>query len=514
MRGGKLITALIVSNLLLVGAMLLLLRNEMVRARGELVQTTPHLISYHGMLTDDDGNPIKGTKDLTITVYESGTAVVPLWQEVHQDVAVDAGAFAVLLGENTSLPDDLFNSRDRWMEIEIDGVKLSPRQRFTSVPYAINADKVDGYDASELQGGDGLPSGAVVWFRDGVTPTGYTRMDALGLDIGPWELLADSPTVIENASCDIWTGIEVLCWGASQNGARYNVATNSWKPITTTDAPIGRLGSDFDNVWTGSEMIVWGGENISSFLNIGGRYNPVTDSWTPVTSTNAPVSRTKHSAIWTGSEMIIWGGEGASGFLNTGGRYNPVTDSWTPITTTDAPISRSNHSAVWTGSEMIVWDAEYPGGLYDPVTDSWRDMNTDGEPPFDGYWFHQPIWTGSEMAVLRRGGVPDGFGDFVYLYNPSSNTWRRILHRSSEGRRYSSGAPGRTPVVADDLLVTYDGVYDLSQDKWVALTIEKVYDTQPTKSYPAYWTGERALFLGSYRTLSHTIDIIYPYVKD
>jgi hypothetical protein len=41
--------------------------------------------------------------------------------------------------------------------------------------------------------------------------------------------------------------------------------------------------------------------------------------------------------------------------VNTGGRYNPGTDSWTPTSTTDAPLSREDHTAVWTGSQMIVW---------------------------------------------------------------------------------------------------------------------------------------------------------------
>jgi len=53
--------------------------------------------------------------------------------------------------------------------------------------------------------------------------------------------------------------------------------------------------------------------------------------------------------------MIVWGGYGNNGYLNNGGRYNPSTDSWTAISTSNAPSPRSNHTAVWAGSEMIVW---------------------------------------------------------------------------------------------------------------------------------------------------------------
>ena len=77
-------------------------------------------------------------------------------------------------------------------------------------------------------------------------------------------------------------------------------------------------------------MIVWGGYG-GTFLNTGGRYNPITDSWTPTSATGAPTGRGFHTAVWTGSEMIVWGGYPNT---NTGGRYNPGTDSWTATSTT------------------------------------------------------------------------------------------------------------------------------------------------------------------------------------
>jgi len=68
-------------------------------------------------------------------------------------------------------------------------------------------------------------------------------------------------------------------------------------------------------------MIVWGGlEQPSTYFNTGGRYNPIRDSWTATSTTNAPSRRWQQTAVWTGSEMIIWGGSGPS-TQNTGGRY-------------------------------------------------------------------------------------------------------------------------------------------------------------------------------------------------
>ena len=110
-------------------------------------------------------------------------------------------------------------------------------------------------------------------------------------------------------------------------------------------------------------MIVWGGQGFNG-LNTGGRYNPVTDTWTATTTTNAPTARQWNTTVWTGSEMIVWGGADNFGHnVNTGGRYNPDTDTWMPTSISTAPSPRSNHTAVWTGSEMIVWGGSNSSGL-------------------------------------------------------------------------------------------------------------------------------------------------------
>ena len=108
---------------------------------------------------------------------------------------------------------------------------------------------------------------------------------------------------------------------------------DTWTAITTTNAPSARNGHTV--TWTGSEMIIWGGYNGAVF-NTGGKYNPSTDSWVATSTTNAPSARTGHTATWTGSEMIVWGGADAIR-LNSGGRYSPGTDSWSATNTANAP---------------------------------------------------------------------------------------------------------------------------------------------------------------------------------
>lgn len=225
----------------------------------------------------------------------------------------------------------------------------------------------------------------------------------------------------------VWTGTEMIVWGGWNNdnlntGARYNPSTDTWTPTSTTNAPAARCL--MPSVWTGDKMIVWGGYPT---LNTGGIYDPSTDTWIGSTSTsNAPVGRQNHTAIWTGTEMIVWGGRQYAGgtYYNNGGRYDPSTDTWTAISTTNAPSARSA-GAFWTGNKMLIWGGWIDtgrldtGAIYDPSTDTWSTISTTNAPKAST----GGIWTGTEMIVWGGGNLPDSPNG---RYNPSTDTWTTI----------------------------------------------------------------------------------------
>ncbi len=263
----------------------------------------------------------------------------------------------------------------------------------------------------------------------------------------------------------IWTGSEMIIWGGIgllgplNTGARYDPATDTWRPMSTTNAPSAR--SNHTAIWTGSEMIVWGGSDSRGPVNTGARYDPTTDTWRPMSTTNAPSARSGHTAIWTGSEMIIWGGAGGGGVrTNTGGRYDPRTDTWRPVSTTGAPSARSHHTAVWTGSVMIVWgginNIEFfaTGGRYDPVRDSWTAMSTANAP--DGRSQHTAIWTGTEMLVWGGTNL-NGAQNSGGRYDPRANSWSSFT---------SSNAPtprsGHTAIWTGTEMIVWGGIGPLN----------------------------------------------------
>jgi len=80
------------------------------------------------------------------------------------------------------------------------------------------------------------------------------------------------------------------------------------------------------------------------------------DTWSATSLTNAPTARANHTAVWTGSEMIVWGGDG-NGFshLDNGGRYNPITDSWTATSLSLDGPSPSHGSVDRQRNDRLGW---------------------------------------------------------------------------------------------------------------------------------------------------------------
>jgi len=178
----------------------------------------------------------------------------------------------------------------------------------------------------------------------------------------------------------VWTGDEMIVWGGggatfdTNTGGRYNPATDTWKPTSTTNAPAARNWAA--SAWTGSKMLIWGGQTYDgsyTYHQDGGLYDPATDKWTSTSLNGAPTGRGWFGYVWTGSDLIVWSGcvtQGTfcTGATVTGGRYNPASDLWAPISTASAPAPRHQFPAVWTGSQMIVWGGADWSGFFLPTT--------------------------------------------------------------------------------------------------------------------------------------------------
>jgi len=139
----------------------------------------PRKMNYQGVLKDDDGNPLDGSHELTLTIYRYSPAIGIGWQAVYsetQTVEVNDGLFNVIIGDSTPLNPGVFGgleglmapSREGNLELGIrvdGGTELTPRTKLLPVPYAFRAEYVNRFPAPHYDSG---------WTS---ISTGYTAFD-------------------------------------------------------------------------------------------------------------------------------------------------------------------------------------------------------------------------------------------------------------------------------------------------------------------------------------------------
>ena len=255
---------------------------------------------------------------------------------------------------------------------------------------------------------------------------------------------SQSATIWTGSEMIIWGGVADGTITLN-TGARYNPATDTWTTITTNGAPSHRQLPAA--VWTGTEMLIWGGgdwngNEFGRSFSDGARYNPATDQWRALPTNGAPRARTSPTSVWTGKEFLIlggldWGARTSQGLAPTvggGGRFDPATDTWRGISTTNASTSRNEHMWAWTEKELFVWggvtstDAGLfvlnSGSRYNPNTDTWVALSSQDAPSPRAN--ATSIWTGGTLLLFGgySGSGSSGFnsnyawtpGQTIYLY--------------------------------------------------------------------------------------------------
>lgn len=511
----------------------------------------PHIINYQGTVSVRN-MPHQGlglfkfslvNSNGTATFWSNdGTGVGGSEPALAVPLSVDKGKFVVSLGDTSQtnmqpiLPTVFLNSDVRlriWFDDGRNGSQLlAPDQQVVSVAYAMVAGAVpDGSItgpklAAGAVGSSQLAAGAVGMNQLAPGAVGSAQLAAGA--VGPGQLApgAALANLLANSQSPVPSGGIVLSLEANsasliaagfQNIGAIPLQPDRWETRSTSPGPR-QLHSA---VWTGSEMLIWGGGEAGSFLNTGGSYNPATDSWQPIPTTDAPSGRWVHGAVWTGSEMLIWGGRDSfspsGGNKGDGGRYHPASNSWRALSATRAPSPRSQFATVWTGSEMIIWGgiADGPitlntGARYNPATDTWTTLTTNGAPA--SRQSPAAVWTGTEMLIWG-GGEWNGneFGHSFYdgaRYNPATDQWRAITTNGAPRPRTSPAYvwTGRELLVWGGLdwgartargnapTVGTGGRYDPATDTWRPLSTTNAPTSRNEHAW--VWTEKEMLIWG------------------
>ncbi len=292
----------------------------------------------------------------------------------------------------------------------------------------------------------------IVWGGNSYSEDDYKLDDGARYDVknDRWRALPTAPLTARDDPRAVWTGSAMLVWGGRDadghtgDGAAFYPGRDRWLPLAAKGAPQPR--EDHIAVWTGREMIIWGGWNgdddARNYALDGARYDPARSRWRKMSSKDAPPPREDASAIWTGRELIVWGGvirdaEGERHQVASGGRYDPATDTWSPLPTRGAPSPREDGVVVWTGDEMIVWGGQQgdvpvaTGARYLPAADRWCPLPARGAPV--ARRDHAGVWTGDALVIW---GGQDADGTF-----PADGARLVLTPRVAAG---SPGSPARS----------------------------------------------------------------------
>jgi len=188
-------------------------------------------------------------------------------------------------------------------------------------------------------------------------------------------------------------------------------------------------------------LIVWGGGLTVAALSDGAIYDPVTNTWAPMTNMNVPPARSAAAAVWTGTQMLVYGGENGGAAQTDGWFYDPAGNVWSAAIAPSGP-STSHSARGWTGSRLLVWGGDgttgascgvgtNTGGTFAPGG-AWAPTATLGAPSlrfFTGAvclsdWFTAP-WTGTEFFVWG-GNTNSGWRSDGAMYAPGTDTWRAL----------------------------------------------------------------------------------------
>jgi hypothetical protein len=305
-------------------------------------QSVPGIINYQGRLTDSVGMPVNGnTVRMHFAFLDGDTAGSQvLWGETNSAVKVTGGLYNVILGSVNPIPSSALAGSRVFLEVQARGEVFAPRQRLTSVPYALNAEALSGATAGAYYSKAqvdaliaGLQAQITANANNIATHTADIAANTADIASQDYRLTADEGDIAANAG-DI-AALTGRMWVAEDDidvlGMRMATAESNISALQTKLASVSVVGNDF--IFTGVNVNIrngtgatGGGANGRGNLIVG--YNELRGS----------------GDVRTGSHNLIVGR-----YNNFGGAVGIVVGEYSSIgedgTGFNAVIGGSNNSA-------------------------------------------------------------------------------------------------------------------------------------------------------------------------
>jgi len=115
-----------------------------------LAQQVPPLINYQGRLLEGT-NLVNGVHAISLRIFDQSSGGTRVYEDSNSVTVID-GLYSTLIGDDATLGqlDQALTNNPVWLEVMINGVALSPRERIVSVAYAMNADTLDALDSGQF----------------------------------------------------------------------------------------------------------------------------------------------------------------------------------------------------------------------------------------------------------------------------------------------------------------------------------------------------------------------------
>lgn len=415
--------------------------------------SVPGGIHYQGRL-EDNGIPAQGTRSMRFRLYDALTAGTLLWDSGATAVPITQGIF----GTDLAIPvSALSGAAVKYLEVEIEGTVLSPREALGTVPYALIAKTIEG--TIDVQNGGLSISSAPT----STNPSVYVSPTTGDVGIG-----TSSP----GASLEVRNtgGTQVLLTGSAGNTGVQFAPSGGFADLRFTtsdgaDSKVMRLGGGGDVLTSRGAVLTLqgnegGGEAILS-AGDGGNYILLSNGNVGVNA-GTPATR-----LEVNGDAQFGSGAAKSTFTAAG---NLQLVSGSTVASAGTLSISTAASAVLTGTPALFIDGAGRTGLATAAPA--RTLDVAGDAQFGSGAGKSVFATSGALAIASAQNItmagngtvtglpatPAGITDaaskaYVDAQVPAAGGWTR-----AGGQIYST--PGAEPVTVVGASVTVKGAFE------------------------------------------------------
>ena len=338
------------------------------------IAQVPSRMAYQGRLVDGT-NLVNGTVGLALTLYDGSSTAI--YRDSNQVVVVD-GLYSTFIGDDPPSPAfaAAFTNEELYIEAEVDGVVLSPRERIAAVGYAITAAGVStgSIVPSSLNlprfsntfwsaaGNAGTAEGTHFLGTTDNTPLEFKVNNARAMRLEP---TTGSPNIIGGHATNTVTAgaAGATISGGGGPGGSWNRVTDDFGTIgggrnnqagdgagTVSNAWFSTVGGGRANIAAGPESVI-----------AGGKYNEAMGEFAAVCGGATNSAGGFASVVAGGMNNVVDGDRGAvvagsGNVVSNGANYSVIGGGYNNLVATPQSII-----GIGNGNQILPLDDEYAG---------------------------------------------------------------------------------------------------------------------------------------------------------